>query len=46
MMWGIALKGLFFVAMMYLIVLPLERFIMKRLPEGKLKKILGFSWEA
>ena len=43
---GIALKGFMFLAMMYMIVYPVERLVKKHLPEGKLKKLLFFSWEA
>ena len=42
---AITIKGFVFVALMYFIVCPVELFVDKRLPEGRLRKILFYRWE-
>jgi len=46
MNWVVALmiKPFALIVLFVLIVWPIERWIAKRIPEGRLKRILLFSW--
>jgi len=43
--WAIMLKPLIAVLIMLAIVLPIKWIFWKLIPEGKLKRILFFSWK-
>lgn len=42
---GLLLKPLIALAIMVLIVLPIKWLFWKLIPEGKLKRVLFFSWK-
>jgi hypothetical protein len=42
---AIVLKPFALLVLFVIIILPIERFASKHLPDGRLKQILFFSWE-